>query len=648
MGELSIDIETYSSVDLIKCGVYAYVNAPDFEILLFAYAFDTDEIQIVDLAGGEELPATIKAALLSNGITKTAYNANFERTCIAKHFAMTLPPEQWQCSAVAVAELGLPQTLAGVAEALGLSQQKDSRGKALIHYFCKPCIPTIANGGRVRNLPTHDLEKWKIFKEYCIQDVAVEMAIKEKLAKFPLADSEQKLWIYDQYITDRGVNVDMGFVKNAIYYSETFQKACVEEATALTGLENVNSIAQLKSWLEQETGQEILSINKEALVELKTKTENPLVLKVLKLRSNMAKTSVAKYEAMTRSICNDGRIRGMLQFYGANRTGRWAGRLVQLHNLPQNHLSNLDMARNLVSAGDYELFEMLFGDVPQTLSQLIRTAFVPSPGKRFIVSDFSAIEARVIAYLADETWRQKVFATHGKIYEASAAQMFHVPVESIKKGDPLRQKGKVAELALGYGGSVGALTAMGALKMGLDEEELPPLVEAWRQANAKITAYWKTVEKSATDAVNDKPSALPHGISFQKKSGILFVGLPSGRKLAYVKPQIGMNRFGMPSLTYMGMNQTSKKWERIDTFGGKLVENIVQAVARDCLAESMVRLMDRGFIVAFHVHDEVVLDVPKGKSSAKEVSAIMGEEIHWAKGLLLKAEGYETPYYRKD
>jgi DNA polymerase len=646
MTELSIDIETYSSVDLIKCGVYAYVNSPDFQILLCAYAFDEEEIKVVDLAQGEEWPGELVEALANDNIIKTAYNANFERTCLGKYFPLTL--NAWRCSAVSSAELGLPQTLGGVAEALGLEQQKDTRGKALINYFCKPCKPTQANGNRTRNLPKHDLEKWQVFKEYCIQDVAVERAIKKKLSRFPMKDTEQKLWEYDQRINDRGVKVDIAFAENAIRFNEQYTAKCVVRAKELTGLENVNSVAQLKGWIQNETGEVIQSLNKEKIKEILKISKNEKVREVIKLRSQMAKTSVSKYEAMVRSVCNDGRIRGLLQFYGANRTGRWAGRIVQVQNLPQNHLKDLEYARQLVAEGDYDLFELLYGNVPQTLSELIRTALIPSKGRRFIVSDFSAIEARVIAYLADEKWRLDVFNSHGKIYEASAAQMFHVPVESIKKGDPLRQKGKIAELALGYGGGVGALISMGALDMGLEEEELPDLVAAWRQANPAIVQFWYTVEKAAKDALRNKPTKIAHGISFIKQSGILFIGLPSGRRLAYVKPEMGVNKFGSPSITYMGMNQTKKSWERLETFGGKLVENIVQAFARDCLAESIIRLENRGFEVNFHVHDEVVLDVPIGISSAKEVSEIMAEPIDWAPGLPMRADGYECSFYQKD
>lgn len=648
MRELSIDIETYSSVDLIESGVYKYVSAPDFKILLFAYAFDDDEVNIIDVEQGEKLPLFLWDALRDDKIFKTAYNANFEMTCISKFYNIDLPIEQWSCTQIASAELGLPGHLSGVAESIGFEEQKDSKGKALINFFSKPCKPTQANGMRERNLPEHDPEKWQTFKDYCIQDVVVEREIKKKISKFPLHEFEKRLWIYDQRICNRGVGIDIGFVQKAIEYSKQFNDKCFYNAQKLTGLENPNSVAQLKQWIQDETGEEIESLNKEKLNELYNSPTSIRVKEVLKLRSLMAKTSVSKYEAMTRSVCPDNRIRGLLQFYGANRTGRWAGRIVQVQNLPQNHLSDLEYARELVLDGDFELFEILFDNVPQTLSELIRTAFVPSKGRRFIVADFSAIEARVIAYLSSEQWRLDVFNTHGKIYEASAAQMFKVPVESIKKGDPLRQKGKIAELALGYGGSVGALVSMGALKMGLEEDELKPLVDMWRNSNTNITAYWKTVERAAMDAIKDKPSTIGKGISFIKQSGILFIGLPSGRRLAYVKPEIGVNQFGSPSISYMVMNQNTKKWERIDTFGGKLVENIVQAFSRDCLAESIMRLEDRGFEVNFHVHDEVVLDVPIGHSSADEVAEIMGKPISWASGLPLRADAYECSFYKKD
>lgn len=647
MKELSIDIETYSSEDLTKTGVYRYAEAPDFTILLFAYAFDDEEIQIIDLAKGEKLPEELAAALTDPKITKTAYNANFERTCIGAYLKTSMPPEQWKCSAVAASELGLPQTLAGVAEALGLQEQKDTRGKALINYFSKPCKPTKANGGRTRNFPEHDPEKWEVFKEYCVQDVAVERAIKKKLARFPMAESEQRLWEIDQRILDRGVGADAVLAQNAILYNTTHKGDCAARLRAITGLDNVNSVVQLKRWIEERTGETVPSLDKTSLKVLLKDTKDETLKRVLRLRAEMAKTSVAKYEAVERSICKDGRVRGILQFYGANRTGRWAGRILQVQNLPQNHLNDLDLARELVLQGDFELFRMLF-PVPQTLSELIRTVLVPSEGHRFIVSDFSAIEARVIAYLADETWRLGVFAEGGDIYCASASQMFHVPVVKHGINGHLRQKGKIAELALGYGGSTSALVSMGALDMGLAEEELPDLVDMWRRSNPAIVRFWRTVQDAAMDAIKGKPRRLPHGISFIREAGILFIGLPSGRRIAYVKPEIGENRFGGKSITYMGVDQTSKKWTRLETWGGKLVENIVQAFARDCLAENIVKLEERGYKVVFHVHDEVVLDEAKGFSSAKEVAALMGQPISWAPGLPLNADAYECEYYKKD
>lgn len=647
MRELSIDIETYSSVDLVKSGVYAYVQAPDFCILLFAYAFDDESVQIIDLTS-ETLSDDILQALTDPNVVKTAYNANFERTCLRQYLSLELPIDQWRCSAVAAAELGLPQYLAGVAEALGLEEQKDSRGKLLINYFSKPCKATGVNGGRTRNLPEHDPDKWQTFVDYCKQDVEVERAIKRRIARFPVAESEQRLWEYDQRINDRGVRVDMQVVHNAISFDAAYSAECRERAYEITGLDNVGSLIQLKGWIQEQTGQEVGSLAKDALADLLATCDNEQVSEVLRLRSEMSKTSTAKYEAMARSVCSDGRIRGLLQFYGANRTGRWAGRLVQVQNLPQNHLKDLDYAREIVVGGDYELFKLLYGNPPQVLSELIRTAFVPSEGRRFIVSDFSAIEARVVAYLAGEQWRLDVFEQGGDIYCASASQMFKVPVVKNGVNGHLRQKGKIAELALGYGGSVGALTSMGALKMGLTEDELPPLVESWRATNPRIIDFWHAVERAALDAVRDKPSTLLHGLSFVKQAGILFIGLPSGRRLAYVKPRIGTNRFGRPSLTYMGTNQTRRTWERLETFGGKLVENIVQAFARDCLAESIIRLEDAGYEVNMHVHDEVVLDVPIGQSSADEVAEIMGRPIEWAPGLPLRAEAFETEFYRKD
>lgn len=647
MKELSIDIETYSSEDLIKSGVYRYSEAPDFTILLFAYAFDDDEIKIIDFASGETLPNALMRALQDASIRKTAYNANFERTCIANYFKIPMPPEQWQCSAVMAAELGLPQTLSGVAQALNLEQQKDTRGKALINYFSKPCKPTKSNGGRTRNLPEHDVEKWQTFKDYCIQDVAVERAIKRKLQKFPLKESEQRLWEIDQRILDRGVGVHQGLVQNAIRFDETHKNTCKARLHTLTHLDNVNSNAQMKTWLSDRLGYQVDSIAKKAVKEICKSTEDKTIKDVLQLRTEISKTSVKKYDAVKRSVGKDGRVRGILQFYGANRTGRWAGRILQAQNMPQNHLEDLELARNLVIDGDYALFSLLF-PVSQTLSELIRTMLIPSKGCRFIVADFSAIEARVIAYLANERWRLKVFHEGGDIYCASASQMFKVPVVKHGINGHLRQKGKIAELALGYGGSVDALKSMGALDMGLEEGELQGLVDVWRNTNPCITALWRSVQQAAMNAIQGIPREISCGIQFIKRSGILFIKLPSGRSIAYVKPEIGTNRFGSPAITYMGLNQKTNNWERIETWGGKLVENIVQAFARDCLAESLIRLEDRGFSTVFHVHDEVIVDVPKGVSSADEISKIMSEPISWAKGLLLNADGYECDFYKKD
>ena len=650
--KLSIDIETYSSVDLVKSGVYAYTAAPDFEILLFAYEFENAQPRIVDIANGEKLPGEIMAALTDENITKTAYNANFERTCIARFFKIECDPKQWECSAVHAAELGLPSTLAGVAKALGLSEQKDSRGKSLIAYFCKPCKPSKANEWRTRNLPQHARDKWKEFKEYCLQDVVVEASIRSELDGIQrLPKSEKRLWEADQRINDRGVGVDMELVDKAIELDNANKERLTRKAAEITGLENPNSVAQLKKWIERKTGVYYDSLNKEAVTRIIEEIQDNDVIEALKIRAKLGKTSVGKYKAIKRSVDSDGRIRGLLQFYGASRTGRWAGRIVQVQNLPQNHIADLGALRETVKAGDFKLIDMLYDNVSDVLSQLIRTALIPSKGRRFIVSDFSAIEARVIAWLAGEKWRVEVFKTHGKIYEASAAQMFKVPVEDIKKGSPLRQKGKIAELALGYGGGVGALISMGALKMGLEEDELKPLVDTWRQSNPAITRLWREIEKAAINATLDTPSriyksTLPKGLSFDKEAGILFVGLPSGRRLAYVNPEIRDNKFGRPALTYMGVSEGS--WTRLETFGGKLTENIVQAIARDCLAESIIRLEKAGYELNFHVHDEVILDAPIGEGSAQEVAEIMGRPIAWAQGLPLKADAYECEFYKKE
>ena len=648
MRELSIDIETYSSIDLIKSGVYAYCGAPNFRILLFAYAFDDEPVQIVDLESSK-LPDDILDALTDAELIKTAFNAEFEITCIRTYFGLGLDVSQWRCTMVQAAELGLPQSLAQVAQVLGLDAQKDKRGKRCIDFFSKPCkslkdMPLI---GAERHLPSDDPQLWETFKEYCKQDVEVERAIKKRLSKYPISDSEQQLWVLDKEISARGCRIDRELAENAIAFGEQFTAVRLAEMQRLTGLDNANSVSQLKTWLEERTGESFDSLDKKAVKGILRDTQDPLIKRVLQLRSEISKTSVKKYGAMLQCLCPDGRARGFLKFYGAARTGRWAGQLVQVQNLPQNHLNDLTEARDCVKEGDYETFEMLYGNVQQVLSELIRTAFIPSEGCRFIVSDFSAIEARVVAYLAGEDWRLQVFGGGGDIYCASASKMFKVPVEKHGINGHLRQKGKIAELALGYGGSVGALISMGALEMGLSEDELKPLVDSWREANPAITAFWYNVQRAALDAVRGEPSAVS-GFNFYKKSGILFVRLPSGRSIAYVKPEITENRFGKPSLSYMGMDQEKKQWRRLETFGGKLVENLVQAFARDCLAESIRRLEAKGYKTVFHVHDEVILDVPQGFGSVQEVADIMGQEISWAPGLPLRAEGYETDYYRKD
>jgi len=645
MRTLAIDIETFSDVDLQKSGVYAYTASPHFEILLFAYAFDNGEVEIVDLASGEDLPDEIIAAIIDDNIIKTAFNAQFERTCLSKHLDQTLSPKSWQCTAVQSASLGLPLSLDGVAQVLGLVEQKMKEGKDLIRYFSIPCKATKTNGQRIRNYPHHAVDKWETFKNYCRRDVEVERAIRKKIEKYPVSDSEQKVYILDQQINDRGVLVDMELVRKAMECDRLHKEDTFSKAQELTGLENPNSVAQLKEWL-LENGVEVDSLSKKTVTDLAKESDGE-VERLLNLRLQLAKTSIKKYEAIERAVCPDTRVRGLLQFYGANRTGRWAGRLVQVQNLPQNHLKDLTLARNLVRYGNFSALELLFESVPHVLSELIRTAFIPKPNHQFLVADFSAIEARVIAWLADEKWRMEVFATHGKIYEASASQMFKVPIEEITKTSPLRQKGKISELALGYGGSVGALTAMGALDMGVEEEELQGLVTAWRQANPNITKLWWDIDKAALKAVKERTATVAHKIKIHYESGILFITLPSGRKLSYIKPRIEMNKFGREGITYEGIG-TTKKWERIETYGPKLVENIVQATARDLLAEAMIRVADKGYDIVMHVHDEIVVESEVGQGSLKEVCDVMAIPPTWAEGLPLRADGFECEYYRKD
>jgi DNA polymerase len=650
MHVISIDIETFSDIDLGKCGVYRYAESPSFDILLFSYSMDDGQIKLIDLASGEILPEEIINALMDESIIKTAFNANFERVCLMKYLCRVLgkevylDPSSWRCSEVQAAMLGLPLHLEGVAQVLQLEEQKMSEGKALIRYFCMPCKPTAANGGRKRNLPSDAPEKWEQFKAYNIRDVEVELAIRKKLEKYPIPEAEHDLYVLDQKINDRGFQADMNFVMQAITCDRQFSVAATEKAYELTGLENPNSVAQLKDWLVGR-GVEVENLSKKNVQELVGETKGE-VKEALKLRLLMAKTSVRKYEALERAVCSDGRVHGLLQFYGANRTGRWAGRLVQVQNLPQNHLEDLKLARDLVKEGRFEDIELLFGNIPGVLSELIRTAFVPKEGHRFIVADFSAIEARVISWLAGEKWRLEVFASHGKIYEAAASMMFHVPIEEVTKGSPLRQKGKISELACGYGGGVGALKAMGALEMGVEEDELQGLIDNWRTANPRIVNFWWEVDKAAITAVKERTKTRTHGIIFTYQSGMLFVTLPSGRNLVYVKPKLMLNKFGREGLTYEGIGAT-KKWERIETYGPKIVENIVQATSRDLLADAMLRLDRAGFAIVAHVHDEVICEVPEGKSSVEEICSFMSKGPKWAQGLPLTADGYECEFYQK-
>ena len=646
MTTLSIDIETYSDAELPKTGVYKYVESPVFEILLFSYSVDGGDVKTVDIACGEKIPADILFALEDETVTKWAFNANFERICLSKYLGYPtgeyLDPSSWKCSLVWSATLGLPLSLEGVGAVLGLEKQKLAEGKDLIKYFCVPCKPTKVNGNRTRNLPFHAPDKWLAFKKYNVRDVETEMAIQQRLAKFPVSDCVWDEYHLDQEINDRGVALDMGLVRQALYIDSRSRQELTKAMKKLTTLENPNSVIQMKSWL-CENGYETESLDKKAVLEM-LKTAPPELKKVLALRQQLAKSSVKKYQAMETAVCADGRARGMFQFYGANRTGRWAGRIIQMQNLPQNRLENLSDARELVKNGDYESLETFFDDVPDTLSQLIRTAFVPREDAKLIVADFSAIEARVIAWLAGEEWRQKVFEDGKDIYCASASQMFGVPVEKHGINGHLRQKGKIAELALGYGGSVGALKAMGALDMGLSEEELLPLVNAWRSANPKIVQLWWAVDRAVMEAVSKKTTTKTHGIVFSARSGMLFITLPSGRNLVYVKPKIGENKFGGSSITYEGVG-ANKKWERLESYGPKFVENIVQALARDLLCYAMKTL--RYCSIVMHIHDEVVIEASPDVSISA-VCELMARTPDWANGLLLRADGYETDFYKKD
>ena len=642
MKSINIDLETYSDVDLSKCGVYKYASSPAFEVLLLGYAVDGGAVQVVDLACGEKIPEEILAALSDTSVTKWAFNAMFERVCLSNYLGEWLEPEGWRCTMVWSATLGLPLSLEGAGAVLGLEKQKLAEGKDLIRYFCVPCKPTKTNGRRTRNLPEHDLEKWERFKAYNLRDVEAEMQIQQKLSRFPVPDTIWEEYCQDQEINDRGIGVDMELVRQAVAIDARSRERLSAVMQELTGLENPNSVQQMKAWLS-EHGLETDTLGKKTVAELLKTAPEPLG-EVLSLRQQLAKSSVKKYTAMENAVCKDSRAHGMFQFYGANRTGRFSGRLIQLQNLPQNHIPDLAQARELVRCGNYEALSLLYEDIPDTLSQLIRTAFVPQEGRKFIVADFSAIEARVIAWFAGEQWRLRVFADGGDIYCASASQMFGVPVEKHGVNGHLRQKGKIAELALGYGGSVGALKSMGALEMGLSEEELQPLVTAWRDSNPMITQFWWAVDHAVKECVKKRISTETHGIRFTYKSGILFTTLPSGRRLAYVKPRIGENQFGGESVTYEGVGST-KKWERLESYGPKFVENIVQATARDILCYAMQTLKHCAIVA--HVHDEIIIEADQ-RMSLQAVCEQMGRTPPWAKGLKLRADGYECTFYQKD
>jgi DNA polymerase len=647
MRTLSVDIETYSSIDLKKAGVYRYTQAPDFEILLIAYSVDDGPVKIIDWHSKEwtKLMPEFVEALLHPKVIKTAWNAAFERTALGRHFGQTLPADHWQCTMVHAAHLGLPLSLEAAGKVLKLEAQKDTAGKNLIKYFTMPCKPTVANGGRTRNRPFHAPEKWEAFRQYNIRDVETEREIKSRLAFYKVPASEKKLWQLDQRINDTGVLVDRILVKNAINIYEEHQERLLTEMRQLTGLVNPNSLTQLKDWLSRK-GMPVETLRKSDLPELMDGASAE-IRRVLEIRQELSKTSVKKYEAMASSIGDDGRIRGLLQFYGANRTGRWAGRLVQVQNLPQNHMKTLDMAREIVREGSLETLDLIYKSVPDTLSQLIRTAFIAPDGHRFIAVDFSAIEARVIAWLAGETWRLDVFKTHGKIYEASAAQMFKLAIEEVDK--PLRQKGKIAELALGYGGGPNALISMGAMKMGLQENELQPLVNAWRKANRKITGLWDAMEDAALTAMEEGTAKMTNGkgcpqITFSFNRGILSMALPSGRSLNYLGARVEKSG----QISYQGMDQTTKTWGKQRTYGGKLVENAVQAIARDVLADAMMRLDQEPWAkIVMHVHDEILVEARDGEGSLQEAIAVLSQEIPWAKGLPLTADGFEATYYQK-
>ena len=663
MDHLSIDLETYSSVPIQKAGAQKYIQSPDFEILLFAYSLNGAGPVCCDFAQGETLPKWVAEALLDPQCLKHAYNAPFEWSCLSKYIGRQLPPEQWRCTMFHGLYAGYTAGLDATGRALGLPEDKRklNTGKALIRYFCVPCAPSKANGMRTRNYPHHNPERWQLFKEYCIQDVVTEMEIERRLSAVPVPDFVQKEWETDLIINSRGVAVDMGMVEGALELGATVRNSLMTEAMQISGLNNPNSVKQLTAWLEEETGEEVATLRKDTVAKMLARDDNsPQIQRMLEIRQELGKTSTKKYDAIEAAVCPDGRVRGLLQFYGANRTGRWAGRLVQVQNLPRTYTEPLELARDLVKGRKLDALKCIYGSVPDTLSQLIRTAFIAAPGNALIDADFSAIEARVISWLAGEEWRLEVFRTHGKIYEASASQMFGVPIDLIKKGNPeyaLRQKGKVAELALGYQGSTGALINMGALDMGIPEEDLPDIVSRWRDANKRIRDLWYKVDAAAVQVITQGGSVgvnsivLAHEWDANQGTDYMTITLPSGRKLFYNAPQIGVNQWGNPSISYMGMDQATKKWKRIETYGGKLVENCVQAIARDCLAQAIEHLEAEGLPVIFHIHDEVVIDI-KPWASDKEMLAktveIMSRPVPWAPGLPLGADGWVGKFFKKD
>lgn len=645
---LHIDLETYSDIDIGKCGAYRYVDSPNFEILLLAYAYDDEPVTVIDVAQREGWPTQVLDDILSSDITKVAHNAAFERICLSKFLNTHLDPNTWQCTMVHALSLGFPASLADVGKALNLGEdkQKMAVGKRLITYFCKPCKPTQANGQRTRNYPRHDPEKWGLFKEYNRQDVVTEQAIYDKLMKFPLPESERILYCLDQSINDYGIGVDTDLMDNVIGYSKEYEATLRKECEELTGGINIHSIVQLKQWLTEQEGRQIDSLTKDDVDQLLKLDLKPNSRRILELRQETGKTSVKKYEAFERSICSDGRIHGAFQFYGAGRTGRWAGRLIQPQNFPRNAFEDIALARQMVKSKQWDEIEMLYGSMNDVFSTLIRTLIVPPQGMTFAIADYSAIEARVVAWMADEKWRQDVFANGGDIYCMSATQMFGVPVEKHGQNSHLRKKGKVAELACGYGGGVGALRKMGGEQMGLTEKEMDDIVKKWRRSSPHVVKLWRELGDAAIEAIDTRLRVkCRHGVSFKYAKGILFMTLPSGRSLAYVQP-----RFDGRELTYMGMNQTTRKWDRTKTWGGKLTENLIQAIARDCLAVSMTKIQKAGYHIVMHVHDEVIVEVPSDGADEhlKRIEELMGEPIDWAPGLILTADGFNSPYYRKD